>query len=54
MDDKPDKSNIQCFEIHLVIMSNNGRRADHESLGRRQTVGASALPTDPEKGRADK
>ena len=52
--EKLDKSNIQGVEIHLVKHNNNGRKADRASLGRIQTGGAAALPTDPNKGRSDK
>ena len=44
----------QGVEIHIVKLKNNGRKSDRASLVRIKTGGASALPTNPKKGRADK
>ena len=51
--ENPAKANIQGGEIHLVKLNHNGLKANRASLGRIQKVGASASPTDPEKGRAE-
>ena len=54
MAEKPEKANIQGVEIHLVKMSNNGRKSDRANLGKKQMGGTAALLTEPEKVRADK
>ena len=54
MTGNPDKANIQGVQIHLVKVHNNGRKADRSSIVWTHKGIVAALPTDPEKGCADK
>ena len=54
MDENPEKENIQGVEIQLVKINYNRQKANCASLVRTQKGRGSALPIDPEEGRADK
>ena len=50
-DEKPEQENIQVVDIHVVLKKRvESYRA---SIGRNQTGGVSASPTNPEKGFSD-